>query len=117
MSTPGTPVLGPASHSCVAVAARDDAPARGLIALLEILHLAGLTQHTTERNGRALDRLPDTPECPAEEFDADRSGEVSRAECADRDAGNLMFWAAGGTELTPEQTWRVRNHPLLKPAG
>lgn len=114
VATPGTPVLGPASHACVAVAARGEATARGAVALHEVLHLAGLTRHTTEREGRDFDRLPDTPECPAAELDADGDLQVSRIECADRDAPNLMFWAAGGLELTADQAWRVRQHPLLR---
>jgi hypothetical protein len=117
VATPGTPVLGPASHACVAVAARGDAPARGPVALHEVLHLAGLTRHTTERAGRDFDRLADTPECPAGQFDLDGDQQVSRIECAERDAGNLMFWAAGGVDVSAAQAWRVRQHPLLHQAA
>jgi hypothetical protein len=117
VATPGTPVTGPASHACVAVRAGADPAARGLVALHEILHQAGLTRHTTERGGRDFDLLEDTPECPADVHDLDGDLQVSRGECADAGAGNLLFWAVGGTELTADQAWRVRAHPMLRPAG
>lgn len=113
VSTPGTPVLGPASHGCVAVTAGEDPAGQGLVALHEVLHLAGLTHHTTDADGTRFDRHLDTPECPAATRDLDADGQVSAAECADAGGENLMFWALGGADLSAEQAWRVRWHPLL----
>ncbi len=115
VATPGTPVVGPRSHACVAVSAGDAPDGRGLIALHEILHQAGLTRHTTERSGRDFDLLADTPECPAETYDRDNDLQVTRGECADVDGDNLLFWAVGGSTMTAEQAWQVRAHPLLRP--
>ncbi|MGI9017518.1 MAG: hypothetical protein ACR2HR_10530 [Euzebya sp.] len=117
VATPGTPVIGPASHGCVAVRAGDNPQERGQIALHEILHQAGLSRHTTEREGRDFDLFDDTPQCPLREFDSDHDLQVNRVECGSEDGDNLMFWAVGGTGLSAEQAWRVRNHPLLHPAG
>ncbi len=117
VATPGTPVLGPTSHACVAVSVGEDPGARGLVALHELLHQTGVTRHTTERNGRDFDHLDDTPECAAADYDVDLDLQVTRGECASVDADNLMFWAIGGQTLTTDQTWLVRAHPLLHPAG
>jgi hypothetical protein len=116
-AVPGTPLVGPRSHACVAVAAAGDPAARGLVALHEVLHQAGLPQHTTERGGREHDRLPDTPECPAADRDGDGDGRVTAGECAGAGADNLLFWSTGGAHLTAEQARQVRAHPLLQPAA
>lgn len=112
-SSPGTSVLGPASHGCVLVAAGEDPGAQGVVALHETLHTAGLVHHTTEPDGLAHDRLADTPECRPAEHDGDHDGRLTTLECPDGD--NLMFWALGGTTLSADQAWRVRAHPLLRP--
>ena len=116
VAAPGTPVIGPPSHACVLVSASGDAPAKGTIALHELLHVAGLPVHTSEDDGRIHDSVDDTPECtPAADTDLD--GSVRADECADLGADNLMFWAEGGSQLTAAQAWRVRWHPLLHGRG
>lgn len=117
VASPGTAVVGPASHGCVLVAAGERAADHGLVALHELIHVAGLTAHTTERDGLAFDRIDDTPECPRATHDSDGDLRVSATECVGAGADNLLFWAEGGHLLSPAQAWRVRWHPLFQPAG
>ncbi|MEE8600037.1 hypothetical protein [Euzebya tangerina] len=115
---PGTSYLGPASHGCAIVPAGDVAAEQGVVALHQILHQAGLAQHTTARDGLTFDDLSDTPECPLREADRNADLEVSAEECAaGGGAENVMFWADGAElegprTLTPGQAARVRAHPL-----
>jgi hypothetical protein len=67
----------------------------------EIGHFLGL-YHTTEVNGVVLEPLPDTPECRLEQ-DANGDGMLVPSECEDAGAGNLMYWAASGEGLSPDQ--------------
>ena len=63
-------------------------------------HLLGL-YHTTEQDGRTFDILSDTPECPANQFDANRDGTVEADECASVDGHNTMFWTPSTTNNVP----------------
>jgi hypothetical protein len=87
----------------------------------EMGHYLGLL-HTTERNGRLFDILPDTPVCPRATRDLDADERVSVDECRGLDANNLMFWQAGGitvgivrqTEITPDQAHVVHFSPIAR---
>lgn len=59
----------------------------------EVGHQLGLF-HTTEEGGESHDILTDTPECEAQDHDANRDGYVSAEECEDRDGRNVMFWTS-----------------------
>jgi hypothetical protein len=67
----------------------------------EIGHYLGL-YHTSERDGRQHDPIPDTPEC------------AGAGPCSD--AGNIMFWTggAGRSTLTEGQASVMRAHPLCE---
>lgn len=114
-AAPGSAIVGAPSRSCAAAVLHDDLTATGRVALHEVAHLMGLVTHTSERDGLSFDLLADTPECPAER-DANGDGLVTRAECTGLDADNLMFWEDGGSQLTADQAWVLRRHPLVRPA-
>ena len=77
----------------------------------EIAHYLGLF-HTSESDGSVIENLPDTPECRSEQ-DLDRNG-LTREECAEHGADNLMFWAkSDGVELSIKQGEQLRGSPLL----
>ncbi len=86
----------------------------GETAAHELGHWLGLF-HTTEADGSSFDPLDDTPTCPTS-FDSDSDGIVSIAECLERDATNLMFWAGDSavsqTQLTSEQRHVLSRTPL-----
>ncbi|MEZ4669847.1 MAG: hypothetical protein R3E39_18225 [Anaerolineae bacterium] len=78
--------------------------------------------HTTEQEGQTFDLFSDTPECPADQFDQDGDGLVDEVECGvEGGAKNYMFWN-GSEELAPfemsaDQAWVLRRHPLFHNAG
>lgn len=74
----------------------------------EIGHFFGLS-HSTESDGEQ-DALDDTPACT----DTDGDGLVLAGECAGRGAENVMFWAVGGTELSPSQAAVMRSAFVLR---
>jgi hypothetical protein len=73
--------------------------------------------HTTESDGRVFDLFADTPECSAEVYDDDGSGEVGDSECVQAGSDNYMFWQSSGIvkhfTISPEQAWAIRRHPLF----
>ena len=73
--------------------------------------------HTTESDGRVFDLFADTPDCSAEVYDDDASGEVEDSECAQAGSDNYMFWQSSGIvkhfTISPEQAWTIRRHPLF----
>jgi hypothetical protein len=78
-------------------------------------HYLGL-YHTSERNGRAFDPLPDTPECPAS-ADTDGDGLVDDRECAGLGGDNLMFWSSAlrpQAHLTDDQRFVLLRNPTLQ---
>lgn len=111
----GTPRSGVLTSA--AIIARDPALAGQTLAH-ELGHALGL-YHTTERAleaGAAIhDQLDDTPACPTE-ADVNHDRELSVAECAGRDAGNLMFPLVerGTVQLTPGQAALARRSPLVR---
>jgi hypothetical protein len=82
----------------------------GLVMAHEVGHFLGLL-HTSERDGRVLESLPDTPEC-RQDTDANESGIITAEECS-AGAGNLMFWQAQGTEISVAQAEVLRGAYLL----
>ncbi|MCA9529647.1 MAG: hypothetical protein KC543_05890, partial [Myxococcales bacterium] len=56
----------------------------------ELGHFLGLF-HTTERDGRVFEALPDTLVCPRSR-DANRDGLLTWNECGGAGADNVMFW-------------------------
>jgi hypothetical protein len=78
----------------------------------ELGHFFGLF-HTSELTGDTFESIPDTPACTAER-DADRDGVLSPEECAGAGAELLMFWAASGTVVTPQQAGVVVRNPVAR---
>lgn len=119
---PGTAIITEGRNSC-AVAAWElmDGDMQELAATIihESAHFLGLS-HTTDEDGRSFDFLPDTPQCSAANADADGDKTVDVAECTPFDANNLMFWQSGAQQasvnLTAQQSWLLRRHPLFHPA-
>jgi hypothetical protein len=115
---PGSPMVEGSPISCVVAALQDDsnfsANTQGINILHEGAHLMGMT-HTTESEGTFFDLFADTPECSAAQFDTDNDGEVSDPECENADGNNFMFWSEGGLEMSPDQAWTLRRHPLFYP--
>jgi hypothetical protein len=81
-------------------------------------HFLGLP-HTTESSGTVFDLFSDTPNCPAEIYDVDASGEVENSECTEAGSDNYMFWQSSGLVkdfiISPQQAWVIRRHPLFYP--
>jgi len=115
---PGSVMFEDAGRSCVLTALDGfydfNANDQGLTSFHEGAHLMGLT-HTTEQTGDSFDILEDTPECRAEEFDTNGDGFVEDSECATVDSNNFIFWGDGGPELSDDQSWVLRRHPLFYP--
>jgi hypothetical protein len=104
----GTPVAwgmhgGPGSGVVIAADGLNDPVALGRTLAHEIGHALGLF-HTTERDGRVLEPLPDTPSCPID-HDSDHSGSLEATECAGFGGDNLMFPTsdASAALLSPDQ--------------
>jgi hypothetical protein len=100
----------------VAVTSANFATARGRDTMAIVMaheggHWMGLF-HPTEQRGTAFDRLADTPECKATR-DANGDGIVDREECAGFGADNVMFWLAGGTTLTPNQSYVILRNAIV----
>ena len=119
---PGTAIITEGRNSCAVVAWElMDGDMQELAATIihESAHFLGLA-HTTDEDGRGFDFLSDTPQCPAATADTDGDKTVDVVECAAFDATNLMFWQSGAQQalvnLTAQQTWLLRRHPLFHPA-
>ncbi len=117
-AAPGSVLRGAASRACAAVALDGGAvtPEVARTVVHEAAHLLGLTGHTSEPDGRTFDRFADTPECTISDHDVDGDGVVDREECAAADGGYLMFWGDGGDQLSADQAWTLRRHPVLRAA-
>lgn len=89
---------------------------RAVVVWHEAAHLMGLP-HTTESEGDSFDFFDDTPECVADQFDDDGSGDVDLFECETADGGNFMFHDSDGRDLSPDQAWMLRRHPLFAPVA
>jgi len=119
-SIPVPPILGTTRSGVLVSAAflQRDATLSGQILAHEVGHALGLF-HTTERpliDGQPIhDQLDDTPACPAG-ADRDQDGFLDGGECAQHDAGNLMFWGTvrGATTLTPGQAEMARRSALVR---
>jgi hypothetical protein len=85
----------------------------GITMAHETAHSLGL-YHTSERQAGGLhDLISDTPECPAS-ADLDGDGLLSPEECADYDAGNLLFWTgSGNTALSSGQAEILLAAPIV----
>ena len=119
---PGTAIITEGRNSCAVVAWElMDGDMQELVATIihESAHFLGLA-HTTDEDGLSFDYLSDTPQCSAASADADGDKTVNVVECAPFDANNLMFWQSGGQQvsvnLTAQQSWLLRRHPLFHPA-
>ncbi len=118
---PGSAFASGSLNSCGVIAwemHKGDYNELGATIVHEGSHFLGLP-HTTESNGLVFDLFADTPNCPAEVYDADESGEVEDSECAQAGADNYMFWQSSGVvknfTISPEQAWAIRRHPLFYP--
>lgn len=119
---PGTAIITEGQHSCAVVAWElMDGDMQELTATIihESAHFLGLA-HTTDEDGLSFDFLSDTPQCSAASADVDGNKNVGVDECALFDADNLMFWQSGAQQasvnLTAQQSWLLRRHPLFHPA-
>lgn len=119
---PGLVLVPGARTSCVTMIAQvdefdgRDIFDRAVVVWHEAAHLMGLP-HTTEFEGNSFDFFDDTPECDAAEYDEDGSGDVDSFECETADGGNFMFHDSDGRELSQNQAWMLRRHPLFAPAA
>lgn len=115
---PGSPMVEGSPISCVVAALQGDTDfannTQGINVLHEGSHLMGMI-HTTEAEGTFFDLFNDTPECPADQFDDNGDGQVDDVECASRDGRNFMFWLGGGLDMSDDQAWTLRRHPLFYP--
>lgn len=116
---PGAPMVAGSPQSCVFVALFGDydwtTNTQGLNTIHEGSHLLGLP-HTTEAEGDVFDYFQDTAECSVGQYDTDGDGVVGQAECFDADGYNYMFWEEGGLQMSADQAWVLRRHPLFYPA-
>lgn len=119
---PGLVLVPGARTSCVTMISEvdefdgRDVFDRAVVVWHEAAHLMGLP-HTTEFEGDSFDFFDDTPECVADEFDTDGSGDVDLFECETADGGNFMFHDSDGRDLSPDQAWMLRRHPLFAPVA
>ncbi|PIQ25610.1 hypothetical protein COW36_21450 [bacterium (Candidatus Blackallbacteria) CG17_big_fil_post_rev_8_21_14_2_50_48_46] len=117
--SPGLPGMLPmrnALWSCVLMAYDESDPYQPGTLWHEGSHFMSLA-HTSEEDGESFDQLSDTPECPAKKFDKDKNGLVDSEECAQQDAQNYMFWEGDATQMTAQQAWVLKRHPLFYPAN
>lgn len=117
--TPGAPMVAGSPQSCVFIALVGDydwaTNTQGLNTIHEGAHLLGLP-HTTEEDGNLFDYFQDTAECQVGQFDSDGDGIVGQDECFGADGSNYMFWEEGGLQMSADQAWVLRRHPLFYPA-
>ncbi len=117
---PGSPMVDGSPISCVVAALQGDTDfsnnTQGINLLHEGSHLMGMV-HTTESEGTFFDLFDDTPECNADQFDDNGDGEVDDFECASADGRNYMFWLGGGLNMSNDQAWTLRRHPLFYPVS
>jgi hypothetical protein len=118
---PGTAMVSGSDLSCVAGMASPDPVEtdrdlfeRAIVIWHEAGHHLGL-YHTSEGDGQFFDLLDDTPECRYQEQDSNDDGGIDLFECAGLDGDNFMFYDGDGTEMTADQAWMIRRHPLLYP--
>jgi hypothetical protein len=119
---PGTAMLGESDLSCVAGMGAVDSDFdgrdlfdRAIVIWHEAGHHLGL-YHTSEGDGLYFDLLDDTPECPIDR-DENNDGYIDIYECDGLDAENFMFYDGDGVEMSNDQAWSLRRHPLLYPTG
>lgn len=80
----------------------------------ELGHQLGL-YHPTEQDGRSFDHILDTPECPAEFYDANGDGLVDPIECEAVGGLNLMFWTSTLHDvLSPAQKRVLHLNPAMR---
>ncbi len=84
----------------------------------EVAHWLGL-YHTSESTGTIHDRIEDTPEC-TRNFDTNGDGILTPEECAERGAGNFMFWTIdpnaaflNQSEISVDQGAQLRLNPVV----
>jgi hypothetical protein len=127
---PGSTSAPGASRTCTIAATRDvslDTLAATIVH--EGSHFMGLA-HTTEEDGSAVDSFADTPECDVDTYDGRDNlgvpgtpdGLVDETECGYEGAGaNYMFPSSSGvleqTDMSADQAWALRRHPLVYPAA
>jgi len=115
---PGSPMVDGSPISCVVAALQGNSDfssnTQGINFLHEGSHLMGMV-HTTESEGTFFDLFNDTPECRANQFDTNNDGTVDDFECEDQDGKNFMFWSEGGLNMSNDQAWTLRRHPLFYP--
>ena len=117
---PGLVMTPNSAQSCVAIIMNGDYDFAQNRQGQNLLHQASRfmgVPFTTSPEGVAFDLFADTPECARQQFDANDDEIVDAAECAAADAGNYMFWSEGGSNMTPNQAWTIRRHPLFRPAN
>lgn len=121
---PGTVLIPDSPQSCVVVswlAFEDSYEEQASNIIHEASHLMSLS-HTTEADGTYFDLFSDTPECPVEEYDEDNNEEIDEYECdAAGGAHNYMFYSGDISfapfEMSEEQAWVLRRHPLFYAAA
>ena len=124
---PGSSPAPGVTKTCTLAATRGvELPTFAATLVHEGSHFMGLT-HTSEANGLLFDDFDDTGECDisADGRDNDElgipgtsDGEVDEAECGEAGGGNnYMFPSSGGLfpqdEMSPDQAWALRRHPLV----
>lgn len=120
--SPGMPGMLPTKtslHSCVLSALDEEYNFKNndqdLTIWHESLHYMSIP-HTSESDGKEFDYFKDTAECDNKTYDEDEDGLVDTDECEDVDVNNIMFWEEGKGNMSKEQAWVIRRHPLFYPA-
>lgn len=119
---PGTVFEPDANQTCVISSYQPyaDSPyEQGATWIHEAAHFMGLF-HTTEEDGLSFDPILDTPECPADDYDADGDGYIDDYECdLEGGANNFIFYSGildfAPFTMTADQAWVLRRHPLFYP--
>lgn len=120
-SAPGTLWVGDSPNTCALAAwepHEGDQVELGMTIIHEGSHFMGM-MHTSEADGMIFDVLGDTDECAADDFDENGDEEVDADECADAGGANYLFWGpnSGATDMTEDQAWVLRRHPLFYPVA